>query len=529
MRAPSELSPAARAAFATVAALAVGAVVLSGSTPPPLGAWQWWLAVPAVALLTRWRVEFTSGASRLELGFEFVLAVFLAYAVPQHAVVLYSAGWVLTFVRLRWQTAHAAATAAWIRLFNISLSILAGAATVTVVTHSPNVGRSGPWPLLACALGATAYFAVDYALSVLAMPLLGRSSLREAWWYDDLGVTLASQCGVAALGYLAAVVYHADAWALPLMLVPVATLVVAARGFVRSQRQRARATALFDLATGLHEATQADQVRATALAGVRDALGLERAWIADVDPDVDPDVGPDVGRDVGLDVAPDVGRGPAPVHVLVQSQPDRWLVVGPRRNGQLLDADDLRTLELIGSLTADNLRRLHLRDQLEHLAARDPLTGLLNRASLTAALVAHLSAGVPVALLFCDLDGFKSVNDRLGHDAGDRLLQIVSGRLSGCVGDHDLVGRWGGDEFVVLLASADAADAEVVGRRLLAAVAEPVPLRTDVARVGVSIGLAVSVPGGLDEADLLLGRADQAMYLAKAAGRGGLVVSQPVA
>ncbi|MBU2670774.1 GGDEF domain-containing protein [Actinoplanes bogorensis] len=95
---------------------------------------------------------------------------------------------------------------------------------------------------------------------------------------------------------------------------------------------------------------------------------------------------------------------------------------------------------------------------LHRLATRDTLTGLPNRAACLAALDAGLNSG-DLAVLFCDLDGFKPVNDRLGHAAGDELLVSVAARLRTCVRDGDLVSRFGGDEFVLLCRGADAVSA----------------------------------------------------------------------
>jgi diguanylate cyclase (GGDEF)-like protein len=166
--------------------------------------------------------------------------------------------------------------------------------------------------------------------------------------------------------------------------------------------------------------------------------------------------------------------------------------------------------------------------ELEHQATHDPLTGLPNRTALLAHLhAAHARVRVGTSpglcLLFCDLNGFKAVNDTLGHAAGDELLVAVARRLTASVRSTDVVARFGGDEFVVLCEGA--APAVVTGEvypRIAAALREPVRL-TGVgasAAVAVSVGLAICGPDDdIDVADLLR-RADAAMYVAKRASRG---------
>jgi diguanylate cyclase (GGDEF)-like protein/PAS domain S-box-containing protein len=157
------------------------------------------------------------------------------------------------------------------------------------------------------------------------------------------------------------------------------------------------------------------------------------------------------------------------------------------------------------------------------LALQDPLTGLANRAQLAAALPQLLRdverAGRKAAVCYLDLDGFKAVNDRHGHECGDVLLREVARRILACVRGNDIVARMGGDEFVVALAAInERAELDIVLGRILASVAAPVELRQGlVATVGTSIGVAIDPDHGRDAA-ALLELADQAMYAAKRAG-----------
>jgi len=172
-----------------------------------------------------------------------------------------------------------------------------------------------------------------------------------------------------------------------------------------------------------------------------------------------------------------------------------------------------------------------LRAELVHRASHDPLTGLPNRAAAMGALNAALgrAAGTEgaVAVLFVDLDGFKLVNDRCGHAAGDAVLRAVAARLVELLRVGDVVARLGGDEFVVVAEDLSAREARALGERLVALVSEPVPAVVSdgsrAPRVGASVGVALS-PSGRVSADRLLREADVAVYRAKALGRGCVVV-----
>jgi diguanylate cyclase (GGDEF)-like protein len=164
--------------------------------------------------------------------------------------------------------------------------------------------------------------------------------------------------------------------------------------------------------------------------------------------------------------------------------------------------------------------------RLRHQATHDQLTGLPNRvellALLTTALRSERAGDLAVVLLFCDLNGFKQVNDRLGHEAGDQLLAEVSARLGAGLRAGDTVARYGGDEFLVL-AAAPGEQAETA-RRLTAhvedALAAPFLLAGERVTIGASIGAVVSY--GTLGPDELISRADQAMYGAKQRNRAGV-------
>jgi diguanylate cyclase (GGDEF)-like protein/PAS domain S-box-containing protein len=161
--------------------------------------------------------------------------------------------------------------------------------------------------------------------------------------------------------------------------------------------------------------------------------------------------------------------------------------------------------------------------QITHSAEHDFLTGLPNRTlvndRVNQAIAFASRHGKKVAVLFLDLDGFKHINDSLGHPVGDKLLQSITKRLVDCVRGSDTVSRQGGDEFVVLLSEVErSADAAITARRMLGAVAEAHSVDKHELHVTTSIGVSIYPDDGLD-AETLIKNADTAMYQAKENGR----------
>lgn len=187
---------------------------------------------------------------------------------------------------------------------------------------------------------------------------------------------------------------------------------------------------------------------------------------------------------------------------------------------------ELQDSELFGALAlqaAHVLTRIRLQQELEQLALYDPLTGLASRHLVQRLLteILHVTRvhGDSVALLFIDLDGFKAINDRLGHSSGDGVLREIAARLSSAVRAGDDVGRLGGDEFVVICRNVRPEDTDTLVHRLLTVVAQPLSGRASGTRVTCSIGVAVYSGGEPLPPDLLIARADAAMYQSKAAGK----------
>ncbi len=164
--------------------------------------------------------------------------------------------------------------------------------------------------------------------------------------------------------------------------------------------------------------------------------------------------------------------------------------------------------------------------QLQRIATTDALTGIANRRALAERLTSELARferdGAVVGVAMIDIDHFKRVNDDFGHAAGDLVLAAVAARLTAVIREYDVVGRFGGEEFLVVAPQIDAAGLAALGERLRAEVGSTDIAANDVRlRVSVSVGTAMSHPG--DTPESLVHRADEALYAAKAAGRDRVV------
>ena len=169
-----------------------------------------------------------------------------------------------------------------------------------------------------------------------------------------------------------------------------------------------------------------------------------------------------------------------------------------------------------------------LEERLRFDAMHDPLTTTWNRGAFTEAMEMACATGArdggTIALLFVDIDGFKQINDTLGHDRGAELLIHVARSIQNCLRGADLLGRWGGDEFVVLLnRMPDPNEAIVVADRILAEL-DGSSMSADVGRTTVSIGIATDTDG-IHSATTMARLADEAMYAAKRGGRARWAVS----
>ncbi|WP_426322055.1 diguanylate cyclase [Microbacterium sp. E-13] len=187
------------------------------------------------------------------------------------------------------------------------------------------------------------------------------------------------------------------------------------------------------------------------------------------------------------------------------------------RHPRVFDEEASPLAEALAGQASQKLAALRLQQRLEHAAMHDEITDLPNRRSLDE--LAALRDLSHAAVIFIDLDGFKAVNDRLGHEIGDAVLREVARRLQANVRDTDVVARYGGDEFVVVC-DVDPQGAVEIAERLRTAVEQEYGFLTESLPIGASIGIAQSGDGwSAASVDHLIRRADQAMYAAK--NRGG--------
>jgi diguanylate cyclase (GGDEF)-like protein/PAS domain S-box-containing protein len=206
---------------------------------------------------------------------------------------------------------------------------------------------------------------------------------------------------------------------------------------------------------------------------------------------------------------------------LSPTEPERWVTW---QSVPVPADDDSSPIAFASTVDISDLKMAEA--ALARQATHDPLTGLPNRRHLLESLIEALSSlgrgprTGTVALMFIDLDGFKLVNDVLGHDRGDLLLKTASSRIRNAVRAHDIVARFGGDEFVVLLEHvSDRGELHDVAQRILDALTAPIVIDGDPADVGASIGITIAT-GPDDDPDALIRNADAAMYRAKEHGRG---------
>ncbi len=209
------------------------------------------------------------------------------------------------------------------------------------------------------------------------------------------------------------------------------------------------------------------------------------------------------------------------VQIARDSEPERWFDLRasmlPRGRGWLLVLHDITDRHL-------------LQERLNAMAYYDYLTGLPNRALANDHLQKELARArrrqTRVAVLYLDVDGFKAVNDTLGHAVGDHLLQVIAERLRTCIRESDTAARMGGDEFIIIVSDLSMPDAATISaERILATFATPIALGGNTIAITVSIGIAGTMDDAID-AEQLIRRADDAMYQAKARGKNTYAMYQ---
>jgi diguanylate cyclase (GGDEF)-like protein len=552
------------AGILTVAAIAgLGAIDL---TAAPVVGW----AIPfwGIAVLTFgsaflvFHVEFRRESYTFTFS-ELVLVVGLFFASPLHLVAGRVLGEAVFLVGRERQ-----------RPRKLSLNLAAVFAETVVLLlvqqllHDPlDVREPLSWLVALAAVGAAEI--VGYAAIALAVrwhggPLTFRSIIR---------IGLLTAPANTSLAIVVCVLIDAEPAAVPLLGSVAVFLVVMYRSYSSLRQRHESLSLLYDFTHLVSGAREPDEVLDAMLTQAKDLLRAERAefWLALGDGTYRRHVVDDTRHTRQREVLPEALVGmQAQLNearhaiILARDTPDgdardvlaalaaSDALVAPILEGQSLigfvtvvnrlseiytfdsgDAKIFATLASHAGVALQNGRlivRLHEQArQREHEALHDPLTALPNRTMFGDRLAAHLAAADTrsVAIALMDLDGFKEINDTLGHQAGDDVLIEIARRLTSTIGDDVLAARLGGDEFALIApVGTDSETMETLCRRVRAAVAAPMQIDLLTVNMGVSIGIAIAPIDG-DDGETLVRRADVAMYAAKGGHHGGVCFYDP--
>jgi len=473
--------------------VALGGLVAAGAfgwlftTDVPID-WAAFLGVPLIVVMGFFPMLLVRAGGGIEVGLDVCVLVFLVCVTdPVLALVVWSLGTAICQVF----TDKQAATKA----FNTGLGVLAGGLMVLMT----EVFRPDTEELVAVGLGAVVYFVFDFLVTSVSLSLEEGTPLHNEFAAPRGAATAgAAFLAISSLGYLGAVVYEDVRWATALLAVPVTTIVVASRVQSRGTEHARRLSVLLDTAVKVQSLVDRETLLATLRQASSDLLH---------DPRVELRTTPPSAREIGVRV-----QG---------TDEELWIVGRALSRARSTVRDDLNGLAALVALADDAFTRLSLTDAMAHLAWHDPLTGLANRSLFMdrvehAMEMQHRRVG-RLAVLFCDLDGFKRVNDLFGHAAGDDVLVEVGKRIRAAVRQEDTVSRLGGDEFAVLLEDVRPEDVDLACNRILASLRGGIMLYGEAVAVTTSIGVALSETGA--SADALLSQADLAMYHAKSQGK----------
>jgi diguanylate cyclase (GGDEF)-like protein len=452
--------------------------------------------------------------------------------------------------------------------FNLAQLSLSASVSV-IVLHAV----AGPGPALGPSTWIGLYAAMLSSCALTVVCIAGAIAMTEGGVKPRMLRQMLATGGVVALtnssiAISAAVVVSTDARAVPMLVVPALTLFAAYRAYISERERHEKLEILYEASRTLSRSPEVAEALDGLLVRSLEAFRSEIAEVLLVGADgttlrtahgpgtarVAMEVAdPEVAAELAALVSPDVPAvsltppfGSLRLRLYFQERGIRHAMVGilpgeERSMGTLLLAnrfglareygpEDLRLLEALANnasvaLQHDRLEQAvtkleTLQDQLHHRAFHDPLTDLPNRALFMERLREELGRDDDrVAVLFVDVDDFKTVNDTLGHAVGDALLVAVAERLRECVRPQDTVARLGGDEFAVMLprVSDPTAQGRKIAARILEAFALPIPAGAELVSVRLSIGVADNRRGG--DGDELILNADVAMYQAKAKGK----------
>ncbi|MEA2312224.1 MAG: hypothetical protein QOE28_2192 [Solirubrobacteraceae bacterium] len=556
-----------------LATLAVAIHVGFSAGEPPLARPQiaWWTVAAGFlfAELCVVHLQFRRSAHSFSLGdVPFVFGLLFISGDALLLAALLGTGLVWAF--------HRRLSAVKLAFNLVQLALAVAVATVILRAVAPEGGALDPamWiGLYAATLVAGVLTIISIAGAIaIAEGSLNRASIQQMFAMNAI-VTLTN----TSLAIAAALVVATDPRAIPVLLVPALTLFAAYRAYVSEHQRHEKLEFLYEANRTLSRSPEVAEALEGLLARSLEAFRSEIAEVVlfGADGDArrtthgpgDQRVAMEVTeREIAAELAALVDRdtpvvsltppfGSARLRAYFHARGIRHAMVGmlpgeERTIGTIMLAnrfglersygsDDLRLLEALANnasvaLQYDRLEQAvtqleSLQEQLHHQAYHDPLTDLPNRALFMERVRHELGrAHGQVAVLFVDVDDFKTVNDSLGHGVGDALLISIAERLRSCVRPGDVVARLGGDEFAVMLP--DVADPVGQGRtiasRILTGFELPVDAGPELVSVHLSVGIAASFQSGGDS-DELIRNADVAMYQAKSKGKGRFEVFEP--
>jgi diguanylate cyclase (GGDEF)-like protein len=461
--------------------------------------WLYVLTIPLVVVIARFPVVLDRADGGIEVGFESAILMFLLCTVtPPEALVLWSLSVTLSQV--------STARRAMAKLFNIGVGFLGAGVAATVFTPIRGPGRPGEHPeleLIAVAVAATCYFATDFVLSAVSVALETSTRVQEHLLQRGTLLAIAAFVPFDSLGYLGAVLgRHPPWWTVLLLAVPLGLLLFATRASTRGAENARRLSVLFDAAVRAQTLSDTRQVVDAVVDDVRRLLRITQVEVRATPPGA---------NELGAQ--------------LRDGQRDRWVVAPARHRARSTTAADEQALKAMVAVSSDAFARLRMTEDMTHLARHDLLTNLPNRGLLLDrvehALAMSRRRGTRIAFLFVDLDGFKPVNDRFGHAAGDAVLVDVARRLSECVRQSDTVARLGGDEFALLLEDVNGTEVASACDRILCSLGRGAQVAGHRLSLSASIGVAFGDSG--ETAESMLRNSDLAMYEAKSRGKNQYV------
>ena len=543
-------------------AAAIYALALNGLDAPGELRVPWWTLVLVflVAEASVVHLHFRSEAHSLSLS-EAGLVFGLFFASPFGLISAQLAGASLALLAFRRQRPLKVA-------FNLAQFALSSCLALLIFRALTDLaGAEGPlaWVAALAAAGAASLTGVGLVGVAIALSE-GTKTLREL--PRMLGIGFAGAVAIGSLAIAAAELLQRNAWAVALLLVPALGCALALRAYAGQRRRHAHVEFLYQSMRAMQSAPELQSAARELLVAARSMLAAEFAEIlflpsAEGEPALRSSISPTEERllepteltiheTLALNAASHdadailLPRGRARHHLdpflKERGLPDAMItalraesrVVGVllvgRRAGDVstFNADDRKLFETFASHAGVLLENDRVKEQLRYQAYHDALTGLPNRLlfadQVRQALARDRKEEAP-AVLFLDLDDFKTINDSLGHGAGDELLVAVAHRLRSHVRPGDVVARLGGDEFAVLLERTELEAAERAAERLVRALRSPFVLSGHEMSIHASIGIAGHYEAGT--ADELLRNADVAMYSAKDNGKRGYAVYEP--